>query len=174
MIFIGCFAAVPANAQTEFKIGGYDGKAKGTMYLNKEHTQAQFRKIIVFTGANDPEVNRKVADAFKKIGVIAINGLQAFPPVKEYSQEDFENFYRAESIDGVIRSDIKGRTADDGMIITQMELSLIDVQDQSKVAVFIGHGLSMASEPDKGILKFFEGIIRELDSVLQENPDGEK
>ena len=105
----------------------------------------------------------KIIRSSKRVGVLAINGLHAFPPVKEYTNEEFRTFYEAERIDGVIRSEIKRRTAYDGMMRTEIELPL-DVRSKSNAAVFYGYGLSGVGDPGRGIAKFFEGMLRELTS----------
>ena len=153
-------------AQKEFSMGGFAAKAKGTMYVNNEDPIPHLSRIIVFTGVHDLRINREILDEFNSINIEAVNGLQAFSPVKKYTDADFRDFLLDNNIDGVVRADIKHRSTFDGMVRTEIELSLMDQTGTMTIAAFFGEGLSSIAEPDRAVQKFFQAAIRELKPIL--------
>ena len=166
IILTGLLSVMTCTPQREFSMGGFAAKAKGTMYVNNEDPIPHLSRIIVFTGVHDSRINRQILDEFNSLNIKAVNGLDAFSPVKQYTDSDFQDFLRENNIDGVIRVELKHRSAYEGMMRTEIELSLLDPTSNMTIAAFFGEGLSLINEPDRAVLKFFQAAVRELKPIL--------
>lgn len=170
ILLAGCISALSATqaeAQKAFRMGGSSAIATGTIYVDPEYVAPELSRVLVFTGVHNVDVNRSVIEEFGKIGVAAFNGVAFFPPIKEYTQEEIEAFCRERHINGIIDTHINDRWISEEIISMEIELSLVNVGDNSNIAAVFGFVRSAHADPDKGMAKFFEAVVKELDPILK-------
>lgn len=177
MIMAILLCTLPAgkiNAQKAFKLNTYAATLTGTIYVARDYKPVTFSRILVFTGVHNVEINRFVIDEFGKIGVAAFSGVGHFPPVRDYTSDEYENFFDERQIDGIIRTTIKDKwTTSDDILTSEVELSLIDVRTDMPVATVFAYVRSHSADPDRGMAAFFKAVVRELDVVFKSERDAD-
>lgn len=170
LVLIGncCLYSIPSIAQTEFKTKW----ANGTIYVKQNYTAPQISRIIIFSGVHDMDVNKKIVDLFYEMGIRATNGYLLFPPLENHTEEELTTLARQKGFDAMIWVDIKNKMMiNEYAIRMEVDLSVHDIQKNIKYLRVLGYTFSDVPPLDKGIFRFFNAVVPELNSALTPKAD---
>jgi hypothetical protein len=154
------------QVQAQKKINGEFADA--IMYINKDYKkQSGFQKVLVQSGIHDPKIDKKILDEFRKIGILAVSGMELTPPIKEYTADDIKKICEENRIDGVVTIERQGYETSmlyNTKTKVNLTLTIQDMVQNLPVATFIGYSMKTG---DRGNFRFAQLAIKELEALLK-------